>query len=305
MKKILIALLLVCCAIAAAGCTSLLASSGTSSSEQRVYADSSNGYGAGLAVAEKSAASYPAPTVVPTTVSGSGPDIETKIIKTAQVSLEVTDVTASADALKTLAQQNGGYLSSSNVQRGYNDRLSATVILRIPQSAFESVLESVKASGTVKSVSVQGEDVTEEYVDLTAQKTSYQNQLAQYNTIMKQAVKVEDVIAVQAQIDRVQTELDRLEGRLRYLNSRIDMSTITVYLQEPEPVGGETGHSFITTINEGIAGFFGMIDALIILLFTVLPLIIIGGIAYTVYRWKKGKSGNTPAAAPAASEETK
>lgn len=305
MKKILIALLLVCCAIAAAGCTSLMSSSGTSSSEQRVYGDSSNSYGAGLAVAEKSAAYYPMATAVPTTVSGSGTDIGTKIIRTAQVSLEVTDVTASADAFKTLAQQNGGYLSSSNVQRGYNDRLSATVVLRIPQSAFETVLESVKASGTVKSVSVQGEDVTEEYVDLTAQKTSYQNQLAQYYTIMKQAVKVEDVIAVQAQIDRVQTELDRLEGRLRYLNSRIDLSTITVYLQEPEPVGGETGHSFITAINEGIAGFFGTIDGLIILLFTILPLIVIGGIAYAVYRWKKGKCKNQQAVAPAVSEEKK
>jgi len=28
------------------------------------------------------------------------------------------------------------------------------------------------------------------------------------------------------------------------------MSTITVNLQEPQPVGGDTGHSFITTINE-------------------------------------------------------
>jgi len=294
MKKIIIALILVCCAIAAAGCTSLMDSSGTSQG-QRVYSsDSTNGYGAGLAVAEKSADYYPAPTMVPTTAAGSGADIETKIIKTAQVSLEVSDVTATADAFRTLAQQNGGYISSSNVQRGSNDRLSATVVLRIPQASFETVLESVKASGTIKSVSIQGQDVTEEYVDLTAQKTSYQNQLAQYNTIMKKAEKIEDVIAVQGQIDRVQTELDRLEGRLRYLDSRIDLSTITIYLQEPEPVGGETGHSFITAINEGIAGFFGMIDALIILLFTLLPLIIIGVIAYAVYRWKKGKKINQP-----------
>jgi len=303
MKKIIIALLLVCCAIAATGCTSLIGSTGTSSASQRYYGESDNSV-YGLAVSEK-AAYAPMPTVVPTYAGGSAPGIETRIIKTAQVSLEVTDVTASADALRTLAQQNGGYISSSNVQRGYNDRLSATVVLRIPQAAFDTVIESVKASGTVKSVSVQGEDVTEQYIDLTAQKTSYQNQLAQYNTIMKQAVKVEDVIAVQAQIDRVQTELDRLEGRLRYLNSRIDLSTVTVSLQEPEPVGGDTGHSFITAINEGIAGFFGMIDALIILLFTLLPLAIIGGIVYAVWCWRKGKAGKPPAAAPAESGEAK
>jgi hypothetical protein len=74
------------------------------------------------------------------------------------------------------------------------------------------------------------------------------------------------------------------------------MSTITVNLQEPEPVGGETGHSFVTTINEGISGFFGMIDLIIIILFTLLPLMILGAIGYGIYRWRKGKQ---PPRAPA------
>ena len=36
-------------------------------------------------------------------------------------------------------------------------------------------------------------------------------------------------------------------------------------------------------------GFVGMIAAIIVVLFTLLPLIIIGGAAYGIYRWKKGK----------------
>jgi hypothetical protein len=160
----------------------------------------------------------------------------------------------------------------------------------------------VKSIGTVKSISTQGQDVTEEYVDLQAQITSYQNQLAQYNAIMKQSTKIEDIIKVQEQIDRVQTELNRLEGRLKYLNSRIDLSTITVSLQEPEPVGGDSGHNFVSTINEGIAGFFGMIDAIIIIFLALLPLIILGGIGYGIYRWRKGKK---PAAVPAELTEKK
>ncbi len=149
----------------------------------------------------------------------------------------------------------------------------------------------MKSLGTVKTVSTQGRDVTEEYVDLQAQKSSYQNQLTQYNEIMKKAVKVEDVVVIQQQIDRVQTELNRLEGRLKYLNNQTDFSTITINLQEPEPVGGGNGQTFISTINEGIAGFFGMIDAIIILFFTLLPLIIIGGAVYGIYRWRKGITG--------------
>jgi hypothetical protein len=288
-----IALLVVCIAVVAAtGCMGL--SSGSSTSSQ-----GSSAYDNGVRSTSEAKMSYagstapiavPAGAPLPSGPAGSG--IETKIIKTASVTIEVKDVAGAVETLKNIAVQKGGYISSTNVQKGYNDRLSGSVVIRIPQAEFENALTGVKAIGTVKSSSTQGQDVTEEYVDLQAQKISYQNQLDQYNAIMKQSTKIEEIIKVQEQVDRVQTELNRLEGRLKYLNSRIDLSTITVSLQEPEPVGGDTGRTFITTINEGIAGFFGMIDAIIILFFTLLPLIILGGIGYGIYRWKKG---NKPA----------
>ncbi len=290
----LVALILVCCAVAATGCMgvadNVIPNQRTSSAGSVV---DSNWQGLSE---EKAPAAYQiaAPAAAPIasgdsgTVPGTG--IDTRIIKTGTATIEVKDVTASADSLKALAVQKGGYLSSSNIQKNTNNRFYATVVLRVPQAQFDSTMEGVKAVGTVKSISTSGQDVTEEYVDLQAQKTSYQNQLAQYNEIMKKADKIEDIIKIQAQINQVQTLLDRLEGRIRYLNSRIDISTINVNLQEPEPVGGETGHSFITVINEGIGGFLGMIDALIILFFTFLPLIIIGGGAYGIYRWRKNKN---------------
>jgi hypothetical protein len=289
----IIALFVVCIAmVAAAGCTGLQSTNvGQTSASQDTsnvrLSESKVAYGDSFAPVPQSAG---APAQ-----SGSGTSaVDTKIIKTAFLTIEVKDVPGSVESLKNLAIQKGGYLSSTNIQKNYNNRLSGSVILRVPAAEFENTLTGVKAIGTVKSVSTQGQDVTEEYVDLQAQKISYQNQLAQYNEIMKKAVKVEDVITVQQQIDRVQTELNRLEGRLKYLDSRIDLSTITVNLQEPEPVGGETGHNFISTINEGIAGFFGMIDAIIIILFTLLPLIIVGGAGYAIYRWRKGRKGAAP-----------
>jgi len=119
---------------------------------------------------------------------------------------------------------------------------------------------------------------------------------------MKKAVKVSDVIEIQQQIDRVQTTLNQLEGRLKYLNSRIDMSTITVTLQEPEPLGGESGPSFVSALNEGIAGFFGMVYGMIVIVLTLLPLILFCAAVYGIYRWRKGKQ---PVKAPAEPAEKK
>jgi hypothetical protein len=307
MKYLGIALLAVLCivAVVAAGCMGL---SARSASQTGAVSDTAPRQDlfvkSGVSTSEASwSGNAPAPLPVPT-ASGAGTAstvTDTKIIRTASLTLEVPDVTGAAETLKGLVAAKGGYVSSTSIQKTSGNRLYGTVVLRVPASAFDDTLAGVKGIGTVRSVSAQSDDVTEEYVDLVAQKTSYQNQLAQYNAIMKKAENVEDVITVQQQIDRVQTELDRLEGRLKYLNSRIDLSTISVNLQEPEPVGGETGHNFVSTFNEGIAGFIGMIDALIIILLTILPLIIIGGAAYGIYRWKKGKK---PAAVPAESKET-
>jgi hypothetical protein len=273
-----LALLIVCIAvIAAAGCTSISGGSTSKSSAPQEVASQANGnmrFASDSNLGYAGSASVPVPTAAPTS-GGSG--IDTKIIKTAYLTLEVRDVTSSVEALRSLALQKGGYVSSTSIQKNYNDQLTGTIILRVPSAAFDDTLTGAKAIGTVKSVSTQGEDVTEQYVDVKAQISSYQNQLAQYNEIMKKAVKVQDIIDIQQQIDRVQTELDRLNGRLKYLDSRIDLSTITITLQEPEPVGGQGGHDFVVAINEGIAGFFGVIDAIIVLFLSLLPLFILGG----------------------------
>ena len=300
--KEIVLLVLCSAAIVAAGCMGYPAfGSEKASSYQETIPDTS-GRSQDISKMAYSGNAVQEAGVLSQSVSGSS-GIDTKIIQTAYITIEVKDVPGVVETLKTLAVEKGGYISSTNIQNTYNNRLSGSVILRIPATEFENTLIGVKAIGTVKTVSTQGRDVTEEYVDLQAQKTSYQNQLAQYNEIMKRAVKVDDVIVIQQQIDRVQTELNRLEGRLKYLNSQIDFSTITINLQEPEPVGGQNGHTFVSTINEGIAGFFGMIDAIIIILLTLLPLIIAGVVVYGIYRWRKSSKAEKQPELPEKSEK--
>src|SRR5512139_615977 len=197
-----IALMVVCfVAVGAAGCIgipSTVQKQLSGSSGSMPVKSVSNAAGAFYDERTSYAGSVPAPmmTPVPTTASG----IETKIIKTASITIEVKDVPGSIDTLRALAAAKGGYLSSSGMSEGYNNRLSGTAVLRIPQAEFDNTLEGVKGIGAVRSVSTQGMDVTEEYVDIQAQKSSYRNQIAQYNEIMKKAVKVSDVIEIQQQI---------------------------------------------------------------------------------------------------------
>ncbi|MGA7797594.1 MAG: DUF4349 domain-containing protein [Methanoregula sp.] len=280
-------ILIVCiAAVIAAGCTSLQGSTAKSAIAQ-VPAES--GGSAGGYADQALMVRAPVPTIVPPTGGEPGQGVETKIIRTADISLEVSNVTGAAAAVEAIGTSAGGYVSTTNIGTDYTGQPTGTVVLRIPADQFDSTLSGVKAIGTVTSISTQGQDVTAEYVDVQARITSYQNQIAQYNAIMKNATDVEDVLAIQQQIDTVQTSLDQVTGQMKYLNSQVDYATITVSLQEPAPVGGTQGHDFVTAINEGIAGFFGVIDAIIVVIISIIPLLIIAGVAYAGYRFWKGR----------------
>jgi hypothetical protein len=294
LKLIAAVVLILAAAILAAGCGSILQPARTSM-------ETVSGGSGGLSYGGVPA---PVPTFAPASKVASdqamaegnaGQAVEPKIIKTGQVSLEVAQVPAALDQVRDIAASNGGYLSSSNIYSSENDRKTAYAMIRVPAEKFDTVMQALAPLGKVLSTSEQRSDVTEQYIDLTIQNESYHNQLENYYRLMDTATKVEDIIKIQEQIDQITLSLNRIEGQLRYLNSQIDLSTISVNLQEPEPVGGETTFSIVTAINEGIAGFFGMISTIIVIILSVIPLIVIGLIVYVIYRWyQKRKAAASP-----------
>ncbi len=237
------------------------------------------------------AGSYaPAPVqAVTEAYSDGGSATESKIIRTASVNLEVTDVDAVIGQLESIAAEQGGYLSSSNAGDPVSASAYATVILRIPAGGFDAAMDDIRALGSVRSQNVNTQDVTEEYVDLQARLDALEHQYEQYSRIMEKAETVEDILRVQVEMERVQVEIERITGRMRYLDNRIDLATITVSLHEPTPVGADVGHDFAAVFNSAIEAFLFTIDAIIILFFMLLPLIMISGGCYGIYRWRKSK----------------
>jgi hypothetical protein len=241
--------------------------------------------------------SAPAPLAAPVsesayykTAENAGYDTaDQMIIKTSSITLEVQDISSALDSLKSIAAGHGGYVGSMSVNTQSGDRLYAVLTMRVPASSFDSAIEDIKALGTIRTQSLQAEDVTEEYVDLQARRNALADQLDQYQRIMEKAENVSEILEVQEEIERVQVELDRIDGRLKYLDNRVDYATITVSLREPEPVGTGDSFSFTSVINEGIAGFLAVTAGIVIVVISLIPLIIIAVVAYLAYRWWKAR----------------
>ncbi len=214
-----------------------------------------------------------------------------KVIKDAWVRLRSPDAKAASEEITTIAERYNGRIQSlsltSDGMRDGREQFSATLVLRVPSDSFEAVMQEIESVGILTQREVKSRDVTAEYTDLHAEKRALENQVGRLTEILLKAGTVEEILKVQSAIDSAQLNLDRVTGRLNLLESQIDEATITVSVQEGEPIGIDSGFSVTSVINTGIAAFLFMIGIIIVAVFALLPLVVIGGIAWYIVKRRK------------------
>lgn len=151
------------------------------------------------------------------------------IIKTGGLSLLVSDVPKAITQVETYTIANNGFVVSSNVEKT-DLAFVGWVTIRVPAEKFEGAMVVLRAFGEVQSQNVTGQDVTEEFVDIQAQIRNLLATEEQFLAIMRQAVKIEDILAVQRELTNVRAQIENFEGRKKYLTQSAAMSSITVHL---------------------------------------------------------------------------
>lgn len=158
---------------------------------------------------------------------------ERLVIHTATLSLEVSNVEITQDAIRDIITEHQGYILSS---RSYaltdsQQQRSASVTLKVPAPSFSTVIDSIKELAVfVASEQLDGQDVTEEYVDITSRLKNLQATEEQLLKIMDQAKNVEEVLQVQRELTRNREQQEQIQGRKQYLEKSAQMATITVDL---------------------------------------------------------------------------
>lgn len=212
-----------------------------------------------------------------------------KLIRNGDITVEVADVRAAYNEVKSKVAALGGYVSEDG-QNNYGDGLSVTMRIRVPAERFDTLLQSVEASARrVESKSVSVSDVTAEFVDIEARmKTKYELE-ARYAEILKSARSVSEILEVEQALNNVRGEIESMEGRLKYLSDQVAMSSLSVVLVERiTPRSGfwmVIGESFTSGWN----GFLGFIATLV----GFWPFFLLGaGIVWLFRRWRRRAQGD-------------
>ncbi len=224
--------------------------------------------GGGRAPMAKEAAAEAPP---PATLRDAALVKEQKVIKTSYLSLEVDSYKNALGEIEGIAFRFGGYTSNSSVQ-DIAGRKVGYVTVRVPQKNFEDAVREIEAVGRLQQESISSEDVTLQYIDVQARLDNAKRQEEQYLKILGMATTVEDVLAVQVQLERVRADIESMQGTMNYLNNQIDYATVEVQLSEPEKVVHESRLG--DALNKAVEAFLSALRGIIIFIGFFIPIAI-------------------------------
>jgi len=158
------------------------------------------------------------------------------VIRNANLTLIVTDPTASVDAISRMAEDMGGFVVSSYLYEsaygaGNLTATQGTITVRVPADQLDMALDTIKAGAIeVRSENISGEDVTQQYVDLQSRLRNLEAAEEQLQEIMGSATTTEDVMMVYNQLVQVRGEIESVKGQMQYFEQSARLSAITIEL---------------------------------------------------------------------------
>ena len=208
-----------------------------------------------------------------------------KIIRNAELSLEVENPEHAQQKITAIAELKGGFVvesqqSSSDVKSTTHDTVMMTV--RVPAEKFGETLEEIrKAAGRIIIENVKGQDVTEEFIDIEAQLKAKKALEQQFMEIMKRATTVDDALNVQSQLANVRGEIEKIEGRKRFLENQASLSTIKIRIQTAKVFAASSegfGDRIAESFGRGFDIALNFILGLVTLVIGALPFALFVGV---------------------------
>jgi anti-sigma factor RsiW len=154
-----------------------------------------------------------------------------KIVRTAQLALDVDQFDDASRRLVQIAERAGGFVADSSYAEE-NGVPVGSFTLRVPADRFAAVLADLETLGDVTRRQISGQDVTEEFVDLRSRIRNLERHEQRLLSFMDRATKVSDLLAIEEQLARVRGEIEQLTGRMRFLERSADLATVAVAVKQ-------------------------------------------------------------------------
>ncbi|WP_426277508.1 DUF4349 domain-containing protein [Chryseobacterium sp. S-02] len=212
--------------------------------------------------------------------------ISKKIIKNGDMRIQVGDIKKSQNQISEIIKNNHAYIQKEEFQNTDTDD-NLYITIRVPHKNFDTLVNSFSNGiGSVLSKNISSDDVTEEYTDVSIKLANKKIYLEKYRDMLKKAATTKDMLEIQENIRELEDEIDVAEGRLRFIDDKVNYSTLNLNLYKEKVRSSATskigfGSRFGDSVTEGWNSFVSFILGIISLwpFFLLIPVF--------VFLWRK------------------
>jgi hypothetical protein len=204
------------------------------------------------------------------------PDWDKKIIKSANVTLELKDYNAYNNAFHRKLKGFGAYVAQEQ-QSESDEQISNDINVKVPVDKFDDLMNSLSGEGVkVLQKSISTQDVTGEVVDTKSRIEAKQQARLRYLELLKQSKNMNEILQVQNEINSIQEDIESASGRVNYLVHASAYSTINLrYYQYLNGLTSkDVGPNFLSRLNEAFATGASVIINLVLFFISIWPLLI-------------------------------
>ncbi|MHB8631431.1 MAG: DUF4349 domain-containing protein [Candidatus Limnocylindria bacterium] len=150
------------------------------------------------------------------------------VILTASIVMRASDPWAMSERAQAVATGLGGDVIGLN-QSGAGDQKVTSLTIRVPADRFTDALRQLRALDVeVVSSTVDGKDVTDQFVDLKARLSAKQAEEQRYAALISRAGTIDEILKIDGALSNVRTQIEQLQGQVNSISARTQFSTISV-----------------------------------------------------------------------------
>jgi hypothetical protein len=164
--------------------------------------------------------------------------------------------------------------------------LDAYLTVRVPASDYQRFVDEASKLGRVLYESETSDDVTQQHIDLAARLANLQAEEARLRDFLAAARNVQDMLAVETELNRVRGDIESMSAQLAYLERQAALATVTIQLTQPQaiirPAGTDWGWN--QTFTDAIRAFVNVVEGIIVIVGALLPVVLLALAAFFVIR---------------------
>jgi uncharacterized protein DUF4349 len=169
---------------------------------------------------------------------------ERKLVRSAELRLEVSSYAAARARLDEALALAGGYVAEARVEHADGAVATASLELRLPAAELDGFVQRIAGLGSVLLEQIHSSEITDEYIDAAARLANQrrlEGRLVEFASARTSDVK--ELLEVERELARVREDIEALEARIARYDSRVALSSVSLDITSRERVhvGAEMG----------------------------------------------------------------